>query len=31
LQALQVARFRPRMVEDTAVDTPGVRFRQAFK
>jgi tetratricopeptide (TPR) repeat protein len=31
LQALQVARFRPRMVEDAAVDTPGVRFRQAFK
>jgi hypothetical protein len=31
LQALQVARFRPRMVEDAAVDTPGVRFRQAFR
>jgi len=31
LQALQVARFRPRMVDDTAVDTPGVRFRQAFR
>ena len=31
LQALQIARFRPRMVADTAVDTPGVRFRQPFK
>jgi hypothetical protein len=31
LQALQVARFRPRMIEDAAVDTPGVRFRQAFR
>jgi hypothetical protein len=31
LQALQIARFRPRMVDDAAVDTPGVRFRQAFK
>ena len=31
LQALRVARFRPRMVEGSAVDTPGVRFRQPFK
>jgi tetratricopeptide (TPR) repeat protein len=30
LQALQVARFRPRMAEGTAVDTTGVRFRQGF-
>jgi outer membrane biosynthesis protein TonB len=30
LQALQVARFRPRMVEGTPVDTPAVRLRQAF-
>lgn len=31
LQALSVARFRPRMVEGTALDTTGVRFRQPFK
>lgn len=31
LQALQVARFRPRMQEGAAVDTNGVRFRQSFK
>jgi tetratricopeptide (TPR) repeat protein len=31
LQALQVARFRPRMVDDAAVDTSGVRLRQAFR
>jgi hypothetical protein len=30
LQALQVARFRPRMAAGTLVDTPAVRFRQAF-
>jgi hypothetical protein len=30
LQALKVARFRPRMVEGTAVETAGVRFRQTF-
>ena len=31
LQALQAARFRPRMVGGAAVDTDGVRFRQAFR
>jgi tetratricopeptide (TPR) repeat protein len=31
LQALRVARFRPRMVEGTTLDTAGVRFRQPFK
>jgi tetratricopeptide (TPR) repeat protein len=31
LQALRVARFRPRMIEGSAVDTAGVRFRQPFK
>ena len=31
LQALQAARFRPRMVEGATLDTEGVRFRQAFK
>ncbi len=31
LQALQAARFRPRMVDGAAVDTAGVRFRQAFR
>ena len=31
LQALQAARFRPRMVDGAAVDTEGVRFRQAFR
>ena len=31
LQALQAARYRPRMVEGTALDTEGVRFRQAFR
>ena len=31
LQALQVARFRPRMTDGVAVDTEGVRFRQAFR
>jgi len=31
LQALKVARYRPRMVEGTALDTEGVRFRQAFR
>ena len=30
LQALQVARFRPRMAQGAAVDTTGVRLRQAF-
>jgi hypothetical protein len=30
LQALQAARFRPRMVEGVTLDTQGVRFRQAF-
>lgn len=30
LQALKVARFRPRMVDGTALDTAGVRLRQAF-
>ena len=30
LQALKVARFRPRMVAGTAVETAGVRLRQAF-
>lgn len=31
LQAVQAARYRPRMVEGAALDTEGVRFRQAFK
>jgi tetratricopeptide (TPR) repeat protein len=31
LQALQAARYRPRMVEGAALDTEGVRFRQAFR
>jgi hypothetical protein len=31
LQALQAARYRPRMVDGKPVDTEGVRFRQAFK
>lgn len=31
LQALQAARFRPRVVDGAALDTEGVRFRQAFK
>lgn len=31
LQALQVARYRPRMVDGTALDTEGVRLRQAFR
>ena len=31
LQALQAARFRPRMAGGVAVDTEGVRFRQAFR
>ena len=31
LQSLQVARYRPRMVAGAALDTEGVRFRQAFK
>jgi hypothetical protein len=31
LQALQVARYRPRMVDGAALDTAGVRFRQVFK
>jgi hypothetical protein len=30
LQALKVARFRPRMVEGTALETEGVKLRQAF-
>jgi tetratricopeptide (TPR) repeat protein len=30
MQALQVARFRPRMVNGQALDTTGVRFRQPF-
>jgi TonB family protein len=30
LQALKAARFRPRMVEGTALETQGVRFRQRF-
>jgi tetratricopeptide (TPR) repeat protein len=30
LQALQAARFRPRMVDGTALDTEDVRFRQVF-
>ena len=31
VQALQSARYRPRMVEGAVLDTEGVRFRQAFK
>lgn len=31
LQALQAARFRPRVVDGAALDTQGVRFRQAFR
>ncbi len=31
LQALQAARYRPRMVDGAALDTEGVRFRQAFR
>jgi hypothetical protein len=30
MQALKVARFRPRMVEGTALETEGVRLRQTF-
>jgi hypothetical protein len=30
LQALQAARYRPRMVDGKALDTEGVRLRQAF-
>jgi hypothetical protein len=31
LQALQAARYRPRIVDGKPVDTEGVRFRQAFR
>lgn len=31
LQALQAARYRPRMVDGKPLDTEGVRFRQAFR
>jgi hypothetical protein len=31
LQALQAARYRPRMADGVALDTEGVRFRQGFK
>ena len=31
LQALQAARYRPRMMDGEALETEGVRFRQAFK
>jgi hypothetical protein len=31
LQALQAARYRPRMVDGKALDTEGVRLRQAFR
>jgi hypothetical protein len=31
LQALQAARYRPRMVDGKALDTEGVKLRQAFK
>jgi TonB family protein len=31
IEALQAARFRPRVVNGTALDTDSVRFRQAFK
>ena len=31
LQALQAARYRPRVVDGAALDTAGVRFRQAFR
>ena len=31
LQAIRFARYRPRMVDGTAIDTPRVRFRQPFK
>ncbi len=31
LQALQAARYRPRMVDGKSLDTEGVRFRQAFR
>jgi hypothetical protein len=31
LEALQAARFRPRVLDGTTLDTEGVRFRQAFR
>ena len=31
LQALQAARYRPRLVDGKPLDTAGVRFRQAFR
>jgi TonB family protein len=31
LQAVQAARFRPRVADGAALDTEGVRVRQAFR